>query len=188
MEKHDIEELARRLVAHRAPSRVGAAVPPGVYAVFLDRLGLLPGFLTGEGSLLYIGMTADRTGERNHFEHANSGFSSPRRSLGALLKAQLHLRAIPRSRGVSSSNWTNYRFTDEGEAALTLWMRKNLSMSHVSLSGSKAEIERVEKQLIAYLKPPLNLKDNPGGSARSQLEALRKACREEARAASLGKR
>ena len=184
MEEANVEKLVRELAARRAPSQVGEAVAPGVYAVFIDKPDGLPGVAIDQSGLLYIGMTADPAGQRNHFEHSHSGFSSPRRSLGALLKDQLRLRAIPRSSGASSSNWTNYRFSDEGEAALTLWMRANLSMSHVPLSGGRLNIERVEKQLIAYLKPPLNLKDNSAVAGRERLEKLRKACREEARAAS----
>lgn len=189
IEVPDIDELARRLVARRrAPARLGASIPPGVYAVFLENRAALPGVATDQTGLLYIGMTTDPTGERDHFGHVHSGFSSPRRSLGALLKEQLRLRAIPRSLGASPSNWTNYRFSDDGEAALTLWMRANLSVSHVPLDQARADIERVEKQLIVYLKPPLNLKNNPGASSRNLLESLRKACREEARAASRDKK
>jgi hypothetical protein len=181
----NIKRLWRQLKAGRwPPPPAGVAIRPGVYALFLNEPKALPGFNTGDDGLIYVGMTADTAGGRNHFAPptGHSGFSSPRRSLGAALLKKLKLRAIPRSAGSSSTNWTNYRFSDGGEAALTRWMRRNLSMSHVCLPGGEEYIERIEKQLIAYLKPPLNLTGFPGGSARKMLRQLRKACREEARA------
>lgn len=180
----DIKRLWRQLKAgRRPPPPAGEAIRPGVYALFLNKPKALPGLDSGDEGLIYVGMTADIAGGRNHFDPptGHSGFSSPRRSLGALLK-KLKLRAIPRSAGASSTNWTSYRFSDEGEVALSRWMRSHLSMSHVCLPGGKKHIERNEKQLIAYLKPPLNLTGFPDGSARKMLRQLRKACREEARA------
>jgi hypothetical protein len=133
---------------------------------------------------LYVGMTADAAGKRNHFDMNDSGWSSPRRSLGALLKDALQLQAIPRSDG----RCTMYRFTDKGEAALTAWMRRNLSMSHVPLGGDKAAIKRTEEQLIEYFRPPLNLQKVPGNrEAQRELKRLRKLCADQARSRLAGK-
>jgi hypothetical protein len=96
-------------------------------------------------------MTADAAGNRNHFELHDSGWSSPRRSLGALLKDELELTAIPRSDG----SCTDYRFTEEDEATLTAWMKRNLLMSHVPLGEDKASIKEKEDKLIEYFHSPL---------------------------------
>jgi urocanate hydratase len=54
-------------------------------------------------------------------------------------------------------------------------------MTHVPLSGDKDDIEKLEKQVIARLQPPMNLNKwrNP---QKKMVEELRKICREEARA------
>src|SRR5271157_4746566 len=84
---------------------------PGVYALFLKSPSALPGIeVSSADSPLYIGMTRSSLNLRDHFGHQHSGFSTLRRSLGAILKQQLKLRAIPRAKGSSRSNVTNYRF------------------------------------------------------------------------------
>lgn len=176
----DVEKIAQALLARGYRAGDEPKVEVGLYALFVDNSAVVPPLTIGENGLLYIGMTTDNTGARNHFE-LPSGSSSPRRSLGALLKDELHLCAIRRGSGDSPKNWENYRFSDEGEAALTRWMKNHLSMNSVPLSGVKAKIEQVERQLITQLKPPLNLKGGSKTPAHKQLEALRKACREEAR-------
>ena len=184
MAERNLGRLARALKASpRGPAGAGSAVPPGVYALFLRHPKALPRFVAGDDALLYVGMTMDAHGKRNHFDPStgNSGFSSPRRSLGAVLKEHLGLHAIPRSAGRSSTNRSHYRFSDEGEAALSRWMRRNLAMTHVPLPADRTRIQRVEKQLIAYLKPPLNLTGFPGGANRRKLKQLRKICSDEAR-------
>lgn len=182
--EHDIEKICRELLDRsrsfcpEPESKVG----PGVYALLIDPddLAALDPLTIAEDGLVYVGMTADKAGERNHFALEHSGFSSPRRSLGALLKNKLPLRACRRAPGLSDSNWKNYRFTGAGENALTQWMNERLSMNHVPLSGDKDDIEEVETQVIARLQPPMNLKKwrNP---QKKMVEELRKICRDEAR-------
>jgi hypothetical protein len=174
----DVDELARKLSRRKGRSAANRPISTGIYALFANKRNILRAIHLGRTGLLYIGMTADPAGERNHFAHAHSGFSSPRRTLGALLKDVLNLRAIPRSRGPSRTNWSNYRFSDAGEAALTRWMRQNLSMSHVRMAASKAAIKTVEKRLIARLKPPLNLKGMTGSETHRVLSELRRLCRD----------
>ena len=191
MADQNLKRLTRALKASaRVPAGARSAVPPGVYALFLRHPKALPGFIAGDDALLYVGMTMDADGKRNHFDPStgHSGFSSPRRSLGAVLKEHLGLHAIPRSADVSSTNRSHYRFSDEGEAALSRWMRRNLAMTHVPLPADRTRIQRVEKQLIAYLKPPLNLTGFPGGATRRKLKQLRKICIDEARSVHGGRR
>ena len=159
------------------PSLVAAINQPGIYAISLAPSSVLPGIMAGKDGLLYIGMTSATLDARSHFRHSHSGFSTFRRSLGALLKDELGLTAIPRGAGASASNFRNYRFSDIGEQALTGWMNRNLLMAQAAVAANVAELEM---RLIAELKPPLNLTgwSNP---QRATLKTLRAQCADEAR-------
>jgi hypothetical protein len=152
-----------------------------VYALFVDDPKAFASLTVDKHCLLYVGMTTDDTGGRNHFDppSRHSGFSSPRRSIGALLRCELQLQARPRANGPSPTNWRNFRFSDEGELALTEWMNDHLCMNLVPIRPGSIEIKQVERCLITKLEPPLNLKGwrNPQAAA---LKALRNICRDEA--------
>jgi hypothetical protein len=150
---------------------------PGVYALFLRSIATLPELKAGPGGLLYIGLTQASLKERNHFAHADSRFSSPRRSLGALLKQQLGLQALPRGSGPSPTNLRNYRFKPEGETRLTDWMTAHLDYAFTVLDQA---IRANEDRLIGQWQPPLNL-TGWGNPQRRQLRVLRDFCRSEAR-------
>jgi hypothetical protein len=151
---------------------------PGVYAYFVIDHGALPTIQIDPTGILYVGMTASSLDTRCHFNHSHSGFSTFRRSLGAILKQTLDLRAQPRSPGQSSSNTQNFRFDEAGEARLTEWMRDNLCYAHVAINK---DVETVEADLIRSLVPPLNLKGwrNP---QKPLIQEFRRACVREARA------
>jgi hypothetical protein len=150
---------------------------PGVYAYFLANESTLPAIQIGPAGLVYVGMTASSLDSRCHLNHSHSGFSTFRRSLGAILKRTLDLRAQPRSPGQSSSNTQNFRFEVDGEVRLTAWMRDNLRYSHIAVVEN---VEAVEADLIRSLEPPLNLKGwkNP---QKRLIQELRRACVEEAK-------
>jgi hypothetical protein len=166
--------LSRRYRASEVPPNDG----PGVYALFLADWTALPG-LSVESDVLYVGMTESSLEVRNHFNHSHSGFSSPRRSLGALLREQWKLQALRRAPGTSPSNVKNYRLSDDGEKQLASWMDKYLTYG---LFPVDSNVRKIEDRLIGELKPPLNLTGwrNPQSS---RLKALRRACRSEASSA-----
>ncbi len=112
-----------------------------------------------------------------HFSSRGTGFSTLRRSIGALLKDELTLEAIPRSSGKAQSNYQNYRFRAEGEEKLTSWMAANLE---VGVCPVDSEYRPVEKQLIAELQPVLCLTGWPNPHAR-QIKESRRKCADEAR-------
>ncbi|WP_377846762.1 GIY-YIG nuclease family protein [Bosea sp. UC22_33] len=144
----------------------------GIYAYFIDRLDeLLPISVPAHG-LLYIGMTDSGLDVRCHFEHAHSGFSTFRRSLGSILKSQLELRALPRSPGKARTNVLNFRFDPDGEASLTKWMRANLTYSYREVGNNGIAVER---DAIRSAGPPLNLIGwkNP---QRAEVKRLRAIC------------
>lgn len=148
-----------------------AHLPPkaGVYGILLNASSL-PG-LDCEG-LVYIGK-ARNLARRGHFETDNTSRSTLRRTLGALLKRAIRLRAYARNPNDAS----HYRFNENGEKALTEWMNSNL---HIGFSIVVDDIDEIEKRLIRYCEPALNLSHwmNPQ-SAR--IRDLRNKCSEEAR-------
>ena len=110
---HDIENdlmNGRRWNADEVSDIPESAI--GLYALFLkdDRSIAIP---LDESRLIYIGMTESSFEERNHFLRGDSSFSSPRRSLGALLKSE----GSQTSAICSAERWTK-RF--EGSAELSL--------------------------------------------------------------------
>ena len=171
----DYETIRKTLLSQRYGANEIPPDAPGIYALFLtDRTALAN--LTVGLEVLYLGMTQSSLEVRNHFGHPNSGFSSPRRSLGALLKEELHLQAIPRAPGSSCTNMTSFRFLSDGEKRLTAWMHNHLTYGFCRV---EKDVREVECRLIKDLTPPLNLTGwrNPQGS---QLRRLLRACRDEA--------
>jgi hypothetical protein len=159
-----------------SPALATSVRAPGVYAILLASADALPLIEPGQNGLLYVGMTDASLEARSHFVHEHSGFSTFRRSLGALLKDRLKLFAIPRGPGNSRTNVTNYRFPDAGERALSEWMVSNLLIAQQVVT---ADLAVFEKDLIRLLEPPLNLTGWPNPQ-RSMLKRLRAQCAGEA--------
>jgi hypothetical protein len=180
----DVESVLNQLWAGRVPITQLRTVPSsGVYALFLHSSPSLGTFPAGRDGLVYIGKTSDLE-QRNlhtHFFPKNSGFSSPRRSSGTILKDELELTAQPRSPGMSSTNFTNYAFTPDGEERLSQWMGANLLVSTVTLPPGEETV--MEEKLLSIACPVLNLTgcENPH---RQSIKALRKDCANQARQSS----
>jgi hypothetical protein len=114
---------------------------------------------------------------RNHFAHGYSGFSSPRRMIGALLKEELRLVAIRRGTGPSPRNIAKFRFPDDGEHRLSAWVDRHLLYGLAPVNG---DVRGIERPLIGELRPPLNLTNWPNPEA-AHLRSLRRPYRDEAR-------
>jgi hypothetical protein len=157
---------------------VSAPNRSGVYAWFLDNDDVLAMLHLQHGEPLYVGMSPNlaQRSDETHFQSGQTGFSTLRRSLGALLKEDLCLKARPRGNGPSEQNYRCYRFDDSGEERLTHWMRRHLLVA----VAPQSDPERVETELIALCQPPFNLTKWASPHAR-EIKALRKACVEEAR-------
>ena len=171
--------LFQRLRECAAPiDEVRAPKAPGVYAWFLGELVAVPALPDEGGEAVYVGIPSNlaRRGDDDDFRAGGSGFSTLRRSLGALLKDELRLRALPRSSGRSEQNYRCYRFDDAGERRLTDWMRRYLRIGVAEHPNPK----QVESSLIAIAHPPLNLTGWPNPHAPA-LRAGRKRCADEAR-------
>lgn len=157
-----------------------APASPGVYAFFLIGGISLPRIAQPGTGPLYVG-TSGNLAQREfdtHLRAGQSGFSTLRRSLGALLLDVLDLRPQARGTGASPTNFRNYRFDDAGEVRLSNWMDENLRLG-VHPFGDPDDLE---KELIGLACPPLNLKGwaNPDATA---VKEARKACVELARTA-----
>lgn len=173
------DKVLVRLSDNARPLReLEAPTSPGVYAYFLAPGVSLPAVSNPGGDALYIGVSGNLA-EREfdtHFAEGKTGFSTLRRSIGAILKEELNVRAHPRGTGASKTNFTNYRFDDSGERRLSAWMHECL---HVAVEAVE-EPAQLERELIALACPPLNLTGwpNPEGTT---IKTLRKTCADEAR-------
>jgi len=160
----------------------GISVPsePGVYAIFLGDWATLPVTGIPASGLLYIGASNDLAYRDfdTHFASGGTGFSTLRRSIGALLKDDLALTAIPRGKSLIEANYRNYRFKLDGEDRLTRWMEHSLEIGACPLPAST--YKAVETQLIRQLEPVLCLTGWPNPQA-VYIKGLRKLCTEEAR-------
>ncbi len=169
--------LLDQLLEGRKPfDEVPVIQTQGVYAIFVKTNDCIPNIHVPGHNLIYAGQSSNLS-TRNHFLADSSGFSSPRRSLGAILKAPLRLRARPRAFGKSKTNYDRYAFEDEDEIRLTSWMKQYLEYSVAAVDG---DLTAIERKLVETLEPPLNLTlwRNP---QKKQIQQLRNVCKEEAR-------
>jgi hypothetical protein len=158
---------------------LNAPEAPGVYAFFLRDRGALPGVDEAADGIVYIGLSTNLAQREfdTHFRAGQSGFSTLRRTLGALLIADLSLKPRPRGSGASDSNYRCYRFDEAGEERLSAWMRDHLDIAVQTVADPK----QLERALVALARPPLNLTlwANPDAAT---IRAARKACMRAARA------
>ena len=168
-----LQTIAENLLRVRAqPMEVPGE--PGVYAVIIVDPDRLPGIEVDMSGLLFIGMAKSNLRRQIRFMHRQSGFSTLRRSLGAILKDQLGLRAIPLESGASDTYLNHYQFADE--TPLDVWMRSHLAYGYNIITR---HIRTIDRSLIRYLRPPLNLAGWPNTQAE-KLKTLRDICKNEA--------
>lgn len=157
---------------------------PGLYAFFLSENADKFEYAT-PGQIMYIGISKDSLHDRDfnqHFKTGKTGSSTLRRSIGAIMKNQLNLTAIPRGGENDSKRFENYKFSEEQK--LTDWMVGNLKIGYwVPASQlSYTQLRGVEMEITKLLKPLLDLdhrtkRFNPFAG---QLVQLRNICKKEA--------
>ncbi|WP_133055676.1 GIY-YIG nuclease family protein [Mycolicibacter senuensis] len=175
----DSAQVLAQLSDHRSSwELLDAPAASGVYAFFLCD-GVLPGVHCAAGGCLYIGLSSNLAQREfdTHFRAGRSGFSTLRRSLGALLIDDLQLQPEPRSAGNSDTNYRNYRFDAGGEERLSAWMQRHLDIGVYP----EADPKPLERELIELAGPPLNLTHWPNPDA-PLIRAARKRCVDAARA------
>ena len=130
--------------------------------------------------IIYLGKTETSSLNRNlkqHFQSGQTGRSTLRRSLGALLRVQLNLQPIPRGHfDDSEMKFRNYKFDADSENRLTDWMKKNLGLSFYPVQNDLSQIRYLEKKIISKIVPVLNLSDNFSNIFYKQVEDARNTC------------
>ncbi len=175
-----VDEAGRALRRPRMrASTAERTVPPraGLYAIYGSRavwrelgLGRRP-----DGRPLYVGKAETSLADRDmaeHFADGKTGSSTLRRSLAALLRTQLRLRAIPRNPD-RPADFDRFGLSATHDARLTAWMRTRLWIA-VWLAPVGSRLKTIEDELKFSWLPPLNL-DNASrwqGSVRAQRAVL----------------
>jgi hypothetical protein len=149
-----IENLATNLFLpnHDDPNTLPHA--KGLYLITVNDLHNLPEPMRGlqyhyllNRPIIYVGISNHSLRTRDYKIHFNGNArrSTLRKSLGSLM----HLEPAKKD-----SN--KYKFIISAEVYLSEWMKNHLFL-HYHVTDQPGEIE---KQLIAELNPPLNIKDN----------------------------
>lgn len=168
---------ARGDAMHLVPKR------PGLYAFYGDQrawetLVLEPAF---SDQPLYVGKAERSLSGRDvgtHFAAGKTGSSTVRRSLAALLVAQLGLVAVPRNQ-VKPDGSANFGLDPGSEERLSTWMEEHLAIATWS-KPEGAILGDVETELVRRLRPPLNL--DKVGEPRERLRTARRYMADIARA------
>lgn len=106
---------------------------------------------------LYIGQSDKNSLKREiqqHFKTGKTGSSAVRRSLAALLRDKLGLRAQPRNLN-KPERFSNFSLHEHGDALLTDWMFNRLDVV-LWIRLGREPIEPVESELVQAWQPPLN--------------------------------
>lgn len=152
----------------------------GIYIVAYAGTELGGGSLWGEQKprVVYIGQC--KPNSSRHFISGNTGASTIRRSLAALLANKLALVPIPRSTDEDDNDrYDNYMLDPESEDKLTDWMRANFSAAFHEVAEDI--VEATLKAMVQYSVPMFNFQNNPENKYGAEIKKYRKRLAEEAR-------
>jgi len=145
----------------KADDALAVAPPdPGLYAVTATAEGRGDLGFDVSVSFLYVGKAEDSLAARDldqHFATGQTGRSTLRRSLAALLAENLDLRAVPRNPR-NPSHFDRYALEAAGDRRLTSWMRTQLLLSYWPAPDGVV-LRPVEIAVIQRFAPALNLTD-----------------------------
>ena len=149
---------------------------PGVY-VFVYSGTQLGGSAWEEPQprIVYLGHNGPDS--RRHWLN-DTGVSTVRRSLAALLAGDLPVAAVPNREAQGEDRYLNYALDEDSEQRLTAWMKENLRLAFLD-----TEAERVEdwyRALLDYCAPALVLGNNPHNNAGPQIKLYRSYLAEQA--------
>lgn len=180
---HNSKILAEMLRTRSNIRDVKFPKEPGLYGIFITNPENIPeglDFLKIESDKpVYIGKSTNLNNRRNfHFRNGRTGESTLRRSIGALLKDELKLVAIPGRKNRNDSDFKHHKFKDSGEKGLTAWMTENLEIGYCCIH--EEELKNIEEKMIEEIRPVLNLQgwENPYSG---MIMDARKRCADEAR-------
>lgn len=158
----------------------------GLYAIYgtpgtWRQLGLRD---PSDGRPLYVGKAEASLKARDlkqHFKSGSTGASTVRRTFAAMLRDALGFRGVPRNK-TTPGKWSHFALDDNHEAALSEWMRENLTLAVWPEPHGRVDLHAIERGVVARLVPPLNLQDNPTSRWREQVSAARKVMAQDANA------
>lgn len=157
----------------------------GIYGFFVDK-SLDLGKFGSPGQIIYVGLSEKNLNSRDtgtHLATGQTGWSTLRRSIGAILKLHLNLTAQKRDKNSTKLRADKYKFSEEGESLLTEWMSKNLKMGYWATDNpvTLVKLRKEEENVILKLKPTLDLdkRTRQFNPLWRELDHLRKICREE---------
>ena len=154
----------------------------GLYAVYGDLLAVEELAAGVVDRPLYVGKAERSLVGRDlhtHFATGKTGSSTLRRTLAALLREPLELRAVPRNLARPDGS-ANYSLESSGDERLTEWMHARLRLS-LWVRPDDVVLDEVETAVLNALRPPLNLA-KMGSLGDRRVKAARAAMAEEARA------
>ncbi len=130
-----------------------------------------------EPRIVYVGKS--KSNSSRHFISGNTGFSTLRRSLAALMQSQLELVPVPRTLDTNDADrYINYTLDEQGEEKLTAWMKDNFTGAFYQ---SESEVtDQLLNTIIAYNVPMFNFQNNPENKYGAEIKVLRKKCGDEA--------
>ena len=149
---------------------------PGVY-VFVYSGTPLGGSLWDEPrpAIVYLGPNGEDS--RRHWQD-DTGVSTVRRSLAALLAGDLPLTAVANPEAQGEDRFLNYALAPESERRLTAWMKENLRLAFWDTEAGA--VEDWYRALLEYNTPLLVLRNNPHNSAGPQIKLYRSRLAEQA--------
>lgn len=164
---------------------------PGIYAFYFDKMpynglkGLENCVRVEKWTLLYVGISpGDETKKGtiqqrigSHFGGAIAGLSTLRLSLGCMLSYGKDLDITLKCSGGKET------FGPNGEQKLTDWMKEHAQVCWFVIEKPWL----VEKEVIQTLQPPINIEHNETHPFCGVLRAIRKECKDKARALSNAK-
>jgi len=136
-----------------------------------------------EPAVIYIG----RAGKDSPRHWLNdTGISTVRRSLAAMLANSLQLTSVPGAEGADPEDrYANYALAAESEDKLTEWMHQNIRVAFLDVEADR--LDATYRALINYNTPKLNFQDNPNNTFGQQIKAYRKLLTDMAATNQLGK-
>ncbi|MDO4733601.1 MAG: hypothetical protein Q4B50_08845 [Bacillota bacterium] len=164
------EELLATAKAFDAAAEAAFAEKNGVYALIYcgKELGGSP-WDEPEAHIVYVGHIGEDS-IRHWLD--DTGISTVRRSLSAMLHSACELVPVPKSDDPDDEDrFANYKLDPESESRLTAWMKENLRLSFLELEGEQLEASYLG--LLDYNAPMFNFQHNPNNSFGHQIKAYR---------------
>jgi len=132
---------------------------PGLYSIGASAKALETMGLEG-ARVIYVGKAERSLAKRDlgqHFADRQTGRSTLRRSLAALITDEVVMVPLPRN-PLKPADFDRYALDEESDRLLTAWMREHLRLAFWAAPLGTV-LRHIEVAVIQHLLPPLNLTD-----------------------------